>query len=75
MLNEGIQWGIRRETGGVIDFQQQWFKVFSDEDIEAQNMKAHIARILLGLAVTVLVTHQGRIRQQSFDNGFIYLCF
>lgn len=60
VLYEGVEGGVRGEAGGVVDLQHQRLEGLGDEDVEPQDVEAHVPGVLLGLAVSVLVAHQGR---------------
>lgn len=62
MLYEGIKWSVSCEAGSVVDLEHQRLEILCDENIETQNVKAHVTRVLLWLAVAVLMAHEGSAR-------------
>lgn len=71
VFDEGVKWRVCGEAGSMVDFEHKRLEILSDEHVKAQDMEAHIARIFLRLAVSVLVTHQRGVCEQSLDDCLV----
>lgn len=56
LFNFIVKWGIRRERGGLVDFEKPWFTFVVDHYVETQDLKAHRAVYVFRLARTVKMT-------------------
>lgn len=68
-----IERGISGETGGMVDFEYDWFSLGIEHDIESQDVEAHVAGIVFWLGALVLVAHQGQPANDSLNGNVIDL--
>lgn len=75
MLDVGVQRGIGREAGCMVDLQEKRLEAFGDEHIESKNMEAHVAGVLFRLTVAVLMAHKRSVGEQRLNYRFVNLGF
>ncbi len=59
----------------MVDFNDNGLEVIQNHDIKSKDMKAHIALILLGLTVLILMANGRESTDDSFDNRVFDLLF
>lgn len=60
VLDLVVEWGVGGETGRVVDLDHVGLTLVIDHHIQAQDVEAHVAGVVLRLAELVLVGHQGQ---------------
>ena len=70
-----IELTVRLEARSLIHFKEPWLGVRVDENVEAENLEAHVECPIVGLACSVIVQEVRLDRDEGFDNQVRYLQF
>lgn len=66
-----VEGSVSCETGSVVDFNDDGLEHFVDHDIDAQDVEAHVAILIIGLGELVLMAHQRLPKHYRLDEDVI----